>query len=186
MTAIEKLQTERQRLVVRLTQIDKILSQYDDLQRIAESYLIADASHTAASDLSGGSGMLSDSQVIEMRVSDQSSLGARKQKTRMADFERIVVDLLHETDKPLDRTDLYTALINRGVVIGSRDESSDMNALSARMTRLRDRGLVTNITGHGYWLKDRAFAEAGYEAKNAEEGRTPTDLSNILSDLDLE
>ena len=42
MNAIGKLQAERQRLVERLDQIDNILGQYEELQRMAESYLLAD------------------------------------------------------------------------------------------------------------------------------------------------
>ena len=177
MNAIEKLQAERQRLVARLAEIDKILMQYEELQRVAENYLSSDTSHTAPSD----SGVISDNsekqQVLKPTASTPTVPHARKSKTNMVDFERIVLDVLSEAEKPLDRSALYKALLDRDVVVGSPTESADLNTLSARMSRMKER--VVNVSGYGYWPKERAFPEGGYEPQEGNETPSRSDPGGL-------
>ena len=83
----------------------------------------------------------------------------------MVDFEHVAIEVLSEADTPLDRSALYKALLDRDVVIGSPDESSDLNTLSARMSRMKEK--VVNVSGYGYWPKGRAFLPGGYEPQGA-------------------
>lgn len=163
MNAIEKLQAERQRLVERLTEIDKILRQYQEVQRMAESYFDATTPHTRHTDSASGIVELSEVQRVEPPKPMMPMRDFRKPKTPMVDFEQAVVEVLSEAEEPLDRSALYKALIQRDVVIGSPDESSDLNTLSARMSRMKEK--IVNVSGYGYWLRERAFPPGGYEPK---------------------
>lgn len=165
MNAIEKLQAEHQRLVERLAEIDKILGQYQEIQRMAESYFATSAPHTPTTDSASERVALSEPQRVEPTKPMMPIPGARKPKTPMADFERAVTEVLSEAEKPLDRSALYKALIDRDVVIGSPDESSDLNTLSARMSRMKEK--FFNVTGYGYWPKGRAFLPGGYNPQGA-------------------
>ena len=161
MDAIEKLQAERQRLVARLSEIDKILSRFDELQRIAERFFTTEAPHTGHHDGSNDSVVASTSHLDQNpEVSSGDSLAPIKPKTPMSVFVDTVLKVLAGAEQPLDRSALYAELLNRHIVIGSPDESADLNTLSARMSRMSEK--VTNIKGYGYWLKDRAFLEGGY------------------------
>lgn len=161
MNAIGKLQAERQRLVERLDQIDNILRQYEELQRMAESYLLADEKdeNTSIARTDSDSVQVSDPQNHYIR--NRVMPGVRRQKTPMQEFENTVIEILSDADAPLDRSDLYTALTERDVVIGSPNVNSDLNTLSARMSRMKEK--VVNVSGFGYWLKDRAFPPGGYD-----------------------
>lgn len=163
MNAIEKLQAERQRLVARLAEIDKILGQYQEIQRIAESYFAKNAPHTPSTDSVSGPETLPEPQCVEPTKPMMRMPGFRKPKTPMADFEQAVVEMLSEVEEPLDRSALYKALTERDVVIGSPDERSDLNTLSARMSRMKEK--IVNVSGYGYWLRERAFPPGGYEPK---------------------
>lgn len=176
MNAIEKLQSERQRLVARLTEIDKILGQYDELQRIAESYLATGAPHMPITDSAVDPVVRSEGGEQKPNIPESTSSVERKSKTPMADFERIVCDVLTAAEKPLGRSALYEALQERGVVIGSPDQSADMNTLSARMSRMSEK--VMNVKGYGYWLKGRAFPEGGYNPGGVEEAQGQVGLED--------
>lgn len=170
MNAIEKLEAERQRIVARLAEVDKILMQYEELQRVAESYLSSDISHTPPSDSDVASDVSGKQQGLKPASGSPIIPRHHKSKTSMVDFERIVLELLLEAEKPLDRSALYKALLDRGVVIGSPTESADLNTLSARMSRMKER--VVNVSGYGYWPKERTFTEGGYEPQ--EDSETPS------------
>lgn len=160
MNAIEKLRTERQRLVARLAEIDKILGQYEELQRIAESYLTTEMPHKHFSDSGYQQGVSGETLGSRLNAEMPRVVDQHKSKTPMAEFEKVVVEVLSETHEPLDRSALYKALMARDVVIGSPDERSDLNTLSARMSRMKEN--IVNVTGFGYWLKERAFAPGGH------------------------
>ena len=161
MNSIEKLQAERLKLVGRLAEIDKILGQYEELQRMAESYFSTDVPHTPPDDSASDAVSISEPQGFETPMPTMP--GIRKPKTPMADFERVVTGVLAEAEKPLDRSALYKALLDRNVVIGSPNEISDLNTLSARMSRMKEK--VVNVTGYGYWPKHRPFLEGGYDPR---------------------
>jgi hypothetical protein len=170
MNAIEKLKAERQNLVDRLGEIDRILGQYAELERIAESYFATGAPHTSSTD----SVAFSELQRAKSMKPIMPMPTMRKPKTPMADFARVVVEVLSEAQEPLDRSALYKALIQRDVVIGSPDERSDLNTLSARMSRMQ--GKIVNVSGYGYWLRERAFPPGGYEPE------ADNDLSSASED----
>ncbi len=174
MNAIKKLQTERQRLVARLAEIDKILCQYEELQRIAETYLAADDTHTSLAD--SGANLVEMTKPQEAHHSDRTGnvVHETRRKTSMDEFERVVVDVLTEAESPLNRAALYKALVDRGVVIGSSNENADLNTLSARMSRMKEK--VVNVSGYGYWLKDRPFLRGGYKPEGAND-TPPLDIS---------
>lgn len=161
MNAIEKLRAERQILVERLGEIDKILGQYQEIQRMAESYFATRTANTPSTDSASDPVAFSEPQRVETTKLMMPMPSVRKPKTSMADFERAVIKVLSEANEPLDRSALYKALIERDVVIGSPDENADLNTLSARMFRMKER--VFNMKGYGYWLKERAFPPGGYE-----------------------
>jgi len=175
MNAIEKLQSERQRVVARLEEIDKILGQYEELQRIAESYLTTGIQHTAISETVTDSVNSPEEPQTGPSVSDPVSPRAQSPKTPMVEFERVVTELLSEAEKPLDRSALYKALLDREVVIGSPNESSDLNTLSARMSRMKEK--VVNVSGYGYWPKDREFLPGGYVLQEAGDIQSSNDTN---------
>lgn len=180
MNAIEKLQSERQRVVARLAEIDRILGQYEELQRIAEKYLTSGDPHTASTGTVTDSVKRQEEAQAEPSVTELSLPGAKSPKTPMVEFERVVTELLSEAERPLDRSALYKALLDRGIVIGSPDESSDLNTLSARMSRMKDK--VVNVSGYGYWPKDRAFLPGGYAPQGVDDiqSQNVTSESNVV------
>ncbi len=179
MNAIEKLQSERQRVVARLAEIDRILGQYEELQRIAESYLASGASHTADSGTVTDSVKTQAEAQREPSVTEPNLPRVKSPKTPMVEFERVVIELLSEAEVPLDRSALYKALLDREIVIGSPDESSDLNTLSARMSRMKDK--IVNVSGHGYWPKDRAFPPGGYVPPGGDDVQS----QDVTSESDL-
>lgn len=180
MNAIEKLQSERQRVVARLAEIDKILGQFEELQRIAESYLTSGIQHTAIPETVTDSVNAQEEPQTGPSVTDPVLPRVQSPKTPMVEFERVVTELLSEAEAPLDRSALYKALLDRDIVIGSPDESSDLNTLSARMSRMKDK--VVNVSGHGYWPKDRAFLPGGYVPPGVDEmqPQDATSESNLV------
>ncbi len=171
MDAITKLRQERAALAARLHQIDNILEKSDELQRLAMRLLPANYESLPTAD--SPEEVLSDS-VKQVAVTEDTKPNAAKgkpslaSKTPMDIFEANVVDLLKQTDIPLDRADLYSQLVTRGVVIGSAGPKADLNALSARMSRMDG---VVNIRGFGYWLVSRDFEPGGYTAKHGGSGQ---------------
>lgn len=158
MNAIEKLRAERQRLVSRMEEIDNILGQFDNLQKMAESYFAEDTTHTLPSDSATTHAARHGISPRPVAFANNLSSSTKKAKTPMAEFESAVVDVLSNTAAPLDRSALYEGLQERSIVIGSPDRSADLNTLSARMSRLpRLKEEVTNVPGLGYWLKVRAL-----------------------------
>jgi hypothetical protein len=180
MNTIEKLQSERQRVVARLAEIDRILGQFEELQRIAESYLNFGISHTAPTGTVTDSVKMGEEPQTEPSASDPVLPRTQSPKTPMVEFERVVTELLSEAEKPLDRSALYKALLDREIVIGSPDESSDLNTLSARMSRMKEK--VVNVSGYGYWPKDREFLPGGYVLQGAGDIQSSNDTneSNLV------
>lgn len=179
MNAIEKLKEERQRMVERLAEIDKILGQYEELQRAAEGYFAADVQHTPPADSNLNAFRMPSPQEPVANPVSPTMPGVRKAKTPKPLFERAVLEILAAAERPLDRSALYGTLRGRGVVIGSPDESSDLNTLSARMSRMKDK--IINVTGYGYWLKERPFLPGGYNP----EGETEQEGLDMESGEDL-
>jgi hypothetical protein len=170
MNPIEKLIAERQRLVERLEQIDQILRQYEEIQRIAEGYFLPDESRPTSREPAPQPAVGVSSVADILVPSNPTTRVPVQPKTPMPEFDRIVMEILGASERPLNRSALYEAVCARGVVIGSGDESSDLNTLSARMSRMVDKtDKVVNIKGYGYWPASRPFAEAGYRPELEEQ-----------------
>ena len=71
----------------------------------------------------------------------------------MAEFQGAIIDVLRHNGTPMDRKALYEALMKRGVVIGDGDPDKEMNALSARVYRMKEDGILVSERGQGYQLK---------------------------------
>lgn len=169
MNPIEKLIAERQRLVERLEQINQILRQYEELQRIAEGYWSLDEPQSASGEPAPQPSSDNPSIDETLGPNDPATRVPVKSKTPMAEFDTVVMEILRTSEKPLNRSALYEAVCARGVVIGSGNESSDLNTLSARMSRMADKtDKVVNIRGYGYWSASRPFPEAGYQPQSEE------------------
>lgn len=150
----ELLLKERQELVDRLAQIDKMLGQYDELERAAQA-LITGSTRPAISidshDQRTEEKTPGEDQAPDTRHPDTEARS--RLKTPTDEFERAVIDILREADAPMDRTELYDALTERGVVIGGGDKGKELNALSARIYRMAKAGHLEGKRGSGYRLK---------------------------------
>ena len=165
MDIVTRLRAEREVLVERLAQIDKMLREYDEWGREAQRLL----------SLTAASGGVANNEAIDQGAEADSKSGGiaieahrrlenidrvrrvrlgPSNKTPIRDFEAAVIDVLKESGKPMDRTELYDALTERGIVIGSGNRDKDLNALSARVYRMAqnpEHG-ITGERGQGYRL----------------------------------
>lgn len=163
MNVIARLREERQGLVARLDEIDKILTQYEQIERAAQRLL-------------GGRPPI-DSQVMTpetvehvaplMPVASLDRTVSSKNKTPIDEFEQAVIDVLEETAAPMDRVQLYDALTERGIVIGDGDREKELNALSARVYRMTQAGRLTSRRGQGYSLKTDDERAEGHQHEHA-------------------
>jgi hypothetical protein len=146
METITRLRDERAALVERLQQIDKILRQFDELDRNARQLLKLTSEAT----------IIDSSTVLTEPLTEslaRSSLREVRKKTPMAEFQGAIIDVLRHNGTPMDRKALYEALMKRGVVIGDGDPDKEMNALSARVYRMKEDGILVSERGQGYQLK---------------------------------
>lgn len=155
METIARLREERAQIAARLEQIDKILRQYDELDQEAKRLLsLTDESIDAAKPAFIDAREHVTSRLHEGECADEIDTGAVKRtKTPMKEFEQAVLDVMHETGKPMDRVDLYDALTARGIVIGDGDRDKELNTLSARVYRMAKEGHLVSQRGEGYRLR---------------------------------
>ena len=196
MEIIARLREEREALVARIAQIDKMLKQYDEWGREAQRLLsltsvVGAGSHESRVGPSGepaGAGS-AESEVpvqpnfrqvgnVEIRVRSRSSLPVAGSKTPMPEFEAAVIDVLRESGQPMDRVALYDALTTRGIVIGDGGRDKDLNALSARVYRMAQdpKNRISSERGQGYRLitdEETAEPERVDDTVNDEEDRDP-------------
>lgn len=167
MEIIARLREERQALVDRVMQIDKMLQQYEEWGREAQQLLSLTGTAKAESHLDrvapAASTAIAEStepeqpkfrQVGSVRFRSPSSLPVIGRKTPIPEFEAAVIDVLRESGQPMDRVALYEALTARGIVIGSGVRDRDLNALSARVYRmaLDPSNGISGERGQGYRL----------------------------------
>lgn len=181
MDAIERLKQERQHLAERLAEIDHILSKYEEINRLAErlfSQLATEQQNTDSLSFRREALLGFERKahgVVEKRQPESGPQNAPK--TPMEEFEKVVLQILDEADRPLDRVALYDELQNRKVVIGSVDKGADLNTLSARMSRMKG---VTNLKGFGYWLESRTYADADYQPIEGISAKAEQSLSRLF------
>ncbi|MFT3690850.1 hypothetical protein [Paenirhodobacter sp.] len=149
MDMIARLRAERQALVARLSEIDKILAQYEQIERAAQQLL---GGHPPIdSQAMTAEPVEHDAPPTPVALPDRAV--SAKNKTPIDEFEQAVIDVLEETAAPMDRVQLYGALTERGIVIGDGDRDKELNALSARVYRMTQAGRLTSRRGQGYSLK---------------------------------
>lgn len=165
MEIISRLREERQALVTRIVQIDKMLQQYDEWGREAQRLLSLTGSQIATANTATDANLPS-ADVDYAVVNDQQPVvrsGGMKRrtsfpkvgaKTPMREFEAAVIEVLRASAEPLDRVGLYDALINRGIVIGGGNRGRELNALSARVYRMAQdsKNGISSERGQGYRL----------------------------------
>lgn len=140
MDMIETLKSEQAALKSRLQEIEQLIEDYMKWQE-----RVANIVRPHAPD-----------QVVSTADSGSENVTASRPPTPIAEFEKAVLEVLSTAESPRNRTDLLADIEAVGVVVGGSDPR---NTLSARLTRMPQ---ITNIKGHGYWLKDRAYDPAGY------------------------
>lgn len=178
METINRLREERAQLVARLNQIDNILLRYQEWDREAKRLLaIDDGASTVGKREPTEAVAPSGVTPAVAAVADAPSVPAPKRvRTPMREFEAAVLDVLRESDFPMDRVALYDALVGRGIVIGDGDRDKELNALSARVYRMAKDGGIVSQRGEGYRLKR--------EEENSQEG-VAEDAAGNNRDLDV-
>lgn len=149
MDMIARLRAERQAIVARLSEIDKIVAQYEQIERAAQQLL--DGHRPIDSQTMTAEPIKHEALPTSVALPDQAV--SAKRKTPIDEFEQAVIDVLLETAAPMDRVQLYDALMERGIVIGDGDRDKELNALSARVYRMTQSGRLTSQRGQGYSLK---------------------------------
>ena len=163
MDIVARLREEREALVERLAQVDKMLKEHDEWGREAQRLLSLTPApevrqHDAATDVFGPS-TIDEATGSEAGEPKRSSMFRKRTfpvqtrvKTPMPEFEAAVIDVLRNAERPMDRTELYDALTARGIVIGSGTRDADLNALSARVYRMAKdpQNQITSERGQGY------------------------------------
>ena len=169
MEIIARLREERAALVARVTQIDKMLQQYEEWGREAQQLLSLTGTAKAESHIDhvalAASTIVAETSEPEqpkfrregnvpVRLGSPSSLPVVGRKTPIPEFEAAVIDVLRESGQPMDRVALYEALTARGIVIGSGGRERDLNALSARVYRMAQVPInrISGERGQGYRL----------------------------------
>jgi len=173
MEIIARLREEREVLLARVTQIDKMLQQYDAWGR--EAQLLLSLTAAVRPDSGDGPAIATEPKTVlgtgvseqqkyrqfgNLRPRARSSLPVHGAKTPIREFEAAVIDVLRENDLPMNRIALYDALTARGIVIGDGQKDKELNALSARVYRMaQGGGPLISEQGQGYSL--RQFDEVG-------------------------
>lgn len=169
MEIIARLREERQALVERIAQIDKMLRQYEEWGREAQRLLsltgmvesdpVAPPVAPAAQAVHTGTAVSDQSNVHDVgngkvRMRTRSAVSVVGSKTPIPEFETAVIDVLRASGQPMDRVALYEALTARGIVIGDGGREKDLNALSARVYRMAQdpKNRIFGERGQGYRL----------------------------------
>jgi len=187
MEIIGLLRAERQALVERLSEIDQMLRQYEELDRIAQTLLEPSTSSARATDSRkpdvNSQSPDADRLPPAMGVTPNTMRGlVGRKKTPTDEFERLVIDILRDANAPLDRAELYDALTERGVVIGDGNRDKELNALSARLYRMAQAGHLDSKRGQGYLLKVNEIIEKPVPFGSEGEALSiDTDLDDLLS-----
>lgn len=162
MALSDRLKQERTKLLQRLTQIEEILRQQEDLDRKIALVLGADAADLVTGSTSnptdGGSRTAPDAlpPVIlrdERLHNEQRNDARRSVSPSVREFEDMVVAILLAAKAPMDRRSLLQAVTERGYVVPGKDPQ---NTLGARMSRMSGVRNVKHPSGNGYWLTSRA------------------------------
>ena len=85
--------------------------------------------------------------------------------------------LILERGLPIARNDLFEALESRGIIIRGADPKV---VLGTMLWRTED---IIRLRGHGYWLKDRSFAPAGYNPKRPLEDTMSEHAKGVFEDI---
>ena len=151
MEIIQRLRKERQALVDRIELIDKMLHTYEAWGREAELLLALTEEPTRAKESVRFHDVPHTARDMRLAALDRLQWKHRS-RTPIEQFERAVLDVLRNSDVPMDRVALYDALTSRGVIIGDGDRDKELNVLSARVYRMAKDGKILSQRGEGYRL----------------------------------
>lgn len=135
---IQKLADERDALAKRISEIDHLLQQHEALHRQAQRLLGNEKEYVAEA----------VKNTPKSGVRRESS--GRRGSAEVKRFEEMIRQVLLEAREPLNRSDLLVIATERSIPVGGQDP---INTLASRMSRMHG---VTNISGQGYWLEERA------------------------------
>ena len=88
-----------------------------------------------------------------------------------------VKELILKRGAPIPRNDLFEVLESGGIIIRGADPKV---VLGTMLWRTED---IIRLRGHGYWLKDRSFAPAGYTPKSSFEDTMSEHAKGIFEDI---
>lgn len=135
---IQKLADERNALAKRISEIDHLLQQHEALHRQAQRLLGTEKEYVAE--------VVRNTPKSGVRRESSGRRGSAEVKR----FEEMIRQVLLEASEPLNRSDLLAIATERAIPVGGQDP---LNTLASRMSRMNG---VTNISGRGYWLEERA------------------------------
>ena len=88
-----------------------------------------------------------------------------------------VKELILKRGAPIPRNDLFEVLEFSGIIIRGADPKV---VLGTMLWRTED---IIRLRGHGYWLKDRSFAPAGYNPKRPIEDTMSEHAKGVFEDI---
>jgi len=87
---------------------------------------------------------------------DPNDEPVRIRATPQAELEKVVERVIIAHGAPLQRGELMHRVKQMGLVVGGQNEATNFGSKLSRATRL------VNISGYGYWPKDRPFEPGSY------------------------
>jgi DNA-binding CsgD family transcriptional regulator len=76
-------------------------------------------------------------------------------------FEQLVTDILRQTGRPMQSSEIVDAFRERGHPIGGNETRTAWN----RLWQAKDRGVLVNLPRLGYWLANEPLPESAHTAK---------------------
>lgn len=163
---IEALRAEREHLCARIEEIDEALALYGAWEKKMTA-LLGHLPYVKAP-VAYVRGMPDAPQDKAEPVKDKVF------QTPITEFQDMARKVMAETERPLQRAELWEILSDRGLVIDSKDPP---NAIGTRLSRMPD---VVNLKGFGFWLAARPYAEANHFPKAPEDGDFSDDSGQDL------
>ena len=122
-----------------------------------------------------------DAAAVAPESHEHAPPAARSARTKgnpsKEDVAAKVKELILERCAPIPRNDLFEVLESRGIIIRGADPKV---VLGTMLWRTED---IIRLRGHGYWLKDRSFAPAGYNPKRPLEDTMSDHAKGVFEDI---
>ncbi|WP_435257369.1 hypothetical protein ACSBLW_14795 [Thioclava sp. FR2] len=154
-----RLKLEESKLLQRLAEVRALIDEQRQLQARIDAAL-------------GGNREYSDDPDVQttryghvdegMTESGQSSGTKRRRSvsSEVRQFEEIVTEILSSASRPLNRNEMYDAILQRGLPIVGATDADKKNTLGSRLTRMPGVENVNLRGKRGYWLKSRVIGES--------------------------